>query len=593
MCMIDFGCYTNHSLGMNTASEYNDSLSDKGHVFTFVCDRYSIGSFPALDELSRGVYNHLRCGLEIDVLYENKLIPIKCIAVSDKGIENLYKIVGRADGNPIHTEALADIRDGVLIGCSGGYDSLTIRDFTDFWYLTPAFSNEECISIYEAAKISGKPLCAATNACYVNESDEQHYRILQEEEDLGSFKNPGKWNHMMSESEMFKRLDFLGHHAAQEILIDNPFKMLDPYWEYLSCTPFPVPLYGKEYNIPLSGAVAAVSDLAIGKFKVSKYKGDDTAQKRLSDELEHIKPFHAERLLLSWHLSKNIRDRGYRPINKGWVGSLFIAYLLGITNVDPIQHEIPWELYLAAPDPKSFSVRHCVPEAMKSARKELLESCLQDGFILPCRYECDIPFTAKAALGKVLGDKLYPFTAPEFTYALYESPDEFCVFPSNFDKDLAKGITTLSPRLLIGHIPIVELQADERIDVLKHMGANTQTTDFDNCILESTGKALSRYAEGVNMAQAPVFAEDIYKTLTAQSRITKSEAICIANNIRKGLYSSKRFREFSNRHMDLLIKAGFPEDFIENVLFKIQWLCPKSEAIEETMFSILTNRYSD
>jgi len=602
MCMIDFGCYTNHSLGMSVAADYNENHYSKGRRYTFICDRYSVASFPELDALSRGISNNLRCGLEIDVSYENMIIPIKCIAVSDTGIKNLYRIVGRANGKALCLENLDDIREGVLLGFSDGYDVSKLNDYADFWYLTPSLSQSKCLEIYEAAKRSGKFLCAATNACYINEADEKHYRILQDYEDLGNFKNHSAWNHMLDEGEMFKRLDFLGHHAAWEILIDNPFKLLDPYWEFLSYEPFPVPWYGKEYILPFKNAVATVRELAVAQYERSGYNGNVAAEKRLKGELEHLKSFHAERLLLAYHISNNLREQNYRTLNKGWLGASFVAYLLGATNVDPIKHRIPWELYFATPDPKSYSVRHYVPEAMKNSRKELLESCLPACIILPCKHECDIPFHAKEALGKVLNDITYPLMSPEFTYELYESQEEWLVFPETFDADLAKGISTLSPRLLNGHIPIVELYVDKRMDHLKDLTSIIRYVDFAECIFgqvgelfeenyQKTGKALSRYSRDCVETNTLIFAEDFYNTLITPNGIHKDDAVRLANNVRKGLYSSEKYRGYieshPHRHLSVLAAAGYPQTYFDEVLSRIEWLCPKSEAIEETIYDML------
>ncbi|GEM_PF-5899217 len=600
MCMVDFGCYTNHSLGMSVAADYNNSHHEKGRQYTFICDRYSIAAFPELSSLSGGIRNHLRCGLEIDILHRNQVIPIKCIAVSDKGIENLYRLVGRADGKPLCIEALSSIRDGVLVGLSDGFEMSEICELADFWYITPSVSETEGMRFYDAAKRSGKALCVATNACYVNESDEPIYRALQQSEDLGCFKNRGVWKHMMSEEEMFRCFAFLGNRAAREILIDNPFKLLEPYQDYLCREPYPVLFHGKEYSFPIANAVETVRKQAAEKMEQSAYHGNAAAEKRLDEELDNMKAYQAERIIISSQISEYLKKKGYRPLNKGWAGASFAAYLLRATNVDPIKHHIPWEMYFSAPDPKAYSICHYLPEAMKSERKELLERLVPGSFILPCRYEYDIPFPAKAALGAELNDALYPLTMPPLTHGLFTSQEEWIVFPADFDQDLAKGISTLSPRLLSGHFPIVELCIDKRIDKIRQDLSDKKVLLQESRVsdeqITETGKRLSQYGGGGSGREfKTVFSEDLYYLLL-QNGVSQKDAVRLANHLRKGLYSAEKYRMYveglSQRLVCILNKAGFSEQCIAEEITKIKWLCPKSAAVEEAELALLIESIS-
>lgn len=231
MCMIDFGCYTNHSIGESTVAEYNEANDQLCHFRTFICDRYSVDAFSEIEAITKAVNMGIHCGLEIDISVRSALYPVKCVAVSGKGIENLCRIAKRAKGTPLCMEDVDDIRDGVLIGFCDGYWLREVQQFADYLYLTPSFSESECKAIYEAGKRIGKPLCAATNAEYIPGRDEGV-----------SDRMP-----MLSEHEMFERLECLGHDAAWEILIDNPFKLLEPY-DFLCHDQFPGRWYRKLFR---------------------------------------------------------------------------------------------------------------------------------------------------------------------------------------------------------------------------------------------------------------------------------------------------------------------------------------------------------
>ena len=68
---------------------------------------------------------------------------------------------------------------------------------------------------------------------------------------------------------------------------------------------------------------------------------------RLSKELSIIKEnVGASAYLIAHKLVKKSNEAGYLVASRGAVGSSLVAYLLGITEVDPIKYDLPFEVFL-------------------------------------------------------------------------------------------------------------------------------------------------------------------------------------------------------------------------------------------------------
>ena len=270
------------------------------------------------------------------------------LAKNQDGIKELYKIVsskGQKDGvYLIDTAVLKANRKNLLVG-SCGYDGELFACFTD--------SNEELLEktaafydyfeifpskdkqdkeinqkIAELGSTLGVLTVAASNAHYLSPEDAVCRDIVF------NTRPPKikKRNNLcfLDLNEMLQEFSYLGD-ETKAVVVENPLALADLIEEVN-------PFKAGYFEIKWEGASEEIENLC--RKRAHTLYGNplpDAVEKRLDEELRLIKyNGFSSFYLTSYKIAKFITDKGHLIGTRGTAGSVFAAYLLGITDINPL-----------------------------------------------------------------------------------------------------------------------------------------------------------------------------------------------------------------------------------------------------------------
>ena len=360
--------------GLDHALSFFEVASERGVNTIAVTDSGSVQSYRAADFAGReyGIKTVFGAEFFIDGGNEDAAHRVVVLAKNREGIKRIYDLVtiSQTDSQKenIPFLPLGEImreRQDVLIGivaCDRGVASLLDMDFDDdvrkllssFDYVeisTPEVcsilleddSAEYCqgflkrlVSIAADLKI---PVIAADDACYVEAGEAFQAGAVDHSRTVDSLhrtsmKEPAiKGRYFRSTQEMLDSLSFLGEERAQELVILAPNRV-SAQIEAFS------PFDGEGNLIPLF----TDADKRIGEIcqeRLERLFSSTCPTKywsRLRNELRAIKKSHSASVFLTCHLiAEKARKDGRMMGNRGMVGNSFVAYLLGITDVNPLK----------------------------------------------------------------------------------------------------------------------------------------------------------------------------------------------------------------------------------------------------------------
>jgi DNA polymerase-3 subunit alpha (Gram-positive type) len=284
-----------------------------------------------------------------------------------QGLQNLYRLVSESHLNyfyrrpRIPKSLLESHREGLIIGsaCEQGElfkvilkkadEDTLIKTamFYDYLELQPKGNNafllregilkseKELDEIYykiiELGERLNKPVVATCDVHFIEEQDEYFRRILMSMQkfDDADLQAP---LYFRTTEEMLAEFAFLGEETALKIVVDNT-QLLASRIEKLKLLP-------KEPAMPkIEGADEEIRRMAIERAK--QIYGDPMPQlveKRLDRELTAIITHGFAVLYFIAHkLVKKSLEDGYLVGSRGSVGSSFVAFTTGITEVNPLE----------------------------------------------------------------------------------------------------------------------------------------------------------------------------------------------------------------------------------------------------------------
>lgn len=406
--IIELHCHTTmtEGKGLIPSDELIRYAYDKGYRAIAITDYGNVQAFPESYRTWREMWNEYRdgCrqagqkadkndflkviyGLEGNLLAEDGCVyTILLYAKNDIGIKNLYKIVTASnleyyDEIPlIPRKYLDEHRDGLIVGsaCDGGEIFTAInsnfhalgstgdkayRDhirkrvsYYDFLEIVPynPLDNEndyrfERYMYYETAYIGVKPMLVASDAYYLSKTDKKCWEILTENTE-GYCDLP---RHLMSYDEDCKKSFNKWTFDAPEILRNLPEKLFENRTLIADQIDYVNPLREERFIPDYSDAGDELTNICTDKMKV--LFGDNPAyevRKRLERELKAIKENGYAGIYMMWRqLIRKSLDKGYPTGISGAVGSSFVAYLCGITEINPLSKEqggyqIPVEVFM-------------------------------------------------------------------------------------------------------------------------------------------------------------------------------------------------------------------------------------------------------
>ncbi|MCH5188335.1 MAG: PolC-type DNA polymerase III [Oscillospiraceae bacterium] len=296
---------------------------------------------------------------------ETKRYHIIILAKNLTGLMNLYKLVSLSHVNYFYKrpliprEELIKHREGLILGsaCEAGELFRAIRDerpeeeirkigeFYDYFEIQPITNNRYLVReglvkddealrdlnrrILALGDEMGKMTVATCDVHFLKARDEVYRRILQASQ---GFKDadlqPGLY--FRTTDEMLEEFSYLGD-RAYEVVVENTNKIADMVEDIA-----PVPK--ENYPPKIEGSETIIQEIAYRKAK--ELYGDplpDFIQQRLEDEIESVVGHgYADLYNYARMLVKHSNEDGYIVGSRGSVGSSFLAYCAGITEVNSL-----------------------------------------------------------------------------------------------------------------------------------------------------------------------------------------------------------------------------------------------------------------
>ncbi|ABR30900.1 DNA polymerase III PolC [Thermosipho melanesiensis] len=316
-----------------------------------------------------GQVNNLKNTSSISTIRTKKQFNHITILVRDKvGLKNLYKLVSDAHVKYfkyvpfVPKKELIKYREGLLLGtgCESGeifqaltgsstdeeiLEMLKDYDYVEIFPLDTIVSVEREVAkqvykrLYELAKRLDLPVVMVSNAHFLEPEDIKARHVLlspieksnPHDDDL---RDKDAKLYLRTTDEMMKEAFeiFEDEKIAYEIVVENTNKIANNMIEDVK------PIKRKLHPPIIEGADEKVRSLSIKRAK--ELYGDplpDVIEKRLEKELESIIGHGYAVLYEIAHLIvKKANEDGYVVGSRGSVGSSFVAYLMGITEVNPL-----------------------------------------------------------------------------------------------------------------------------------------------------------------------------------------------------------------------------------------------------------------
>ncbi|MBQ2864931.1 MAG: PolC-type DNA polymerase III [Clostridia bacterium] len=286
-----------------------------------------------------------------------------------EGVRQLYKLVSDAHlkhfkrGVPIiPMSKLENCRENFIFGsaCEAGelFDAIVkgkpwnelvkIASFYDYLEIQPISNNIFMLNkgmvstldqlkdfnrtVVKLGEALGKPVCATGDVHYIEKSDKIYRDILMKSKgfDINSDEQDFSFK---STDQMLEEFSYLGSKKAFEVVVTNPNKIAE------MCDVIE-PVRGGTYPPAVENSARDIEYLSRTKLK-ELYEGEDGVPKLISDRLEaELRPIINQGYDVMYMIAQKLVAKsnadGYLVGSRGSVGSSFVAFLSGITEVNAL-----------------------------------------------------------------------------------------------------------------------------------------------------------------------------------------------------------------------------------------------------------------
>ena len=356
------------TFGICSAKELIKRAAQYGHSAVAITDNSSVQAFPEAERYGKENGIKIIYGWEADFLKDSKGNPSQFTALvkNQQGLKNLYELVSVSFGSilfgmpiAVYKKEVISFRDGLLIGTGNGgelfsaildkkpweklckiasfYDFLEIQPISnlDFLVENGVFQNKADIedlnrTVVKLGEELNIPVVAAGNVCYLDPQDCICESIMMY---AGDFDDGGKQplQHFRTTEEMLGEFSYLGEEKAYEVVVKNTNLIADMI-EKVNIIP-------KEQIYPeIDGANEIFREKVLQKaYLLYGTSLPESINTRIEDELAKIFGIgftvHYE---IARRLVENSEKHGYHVGSRGSVGSSLVAFLAGITEINPL-----------------------------------------------------------------------------------------------------------------------------------------------------------------------------------------------------------------------------------------------------------------
>ncbi|HUO56604.1 MAG TPA: PolC-type DNA polymerase III [bacterium] len=368
---VELHCHTQMSRmdGLSKIERLIQTAAKWGHQAIAITDHGVVQAYPEAKAEAKKHGIKLILGMEgylVDDFKRDKSMPIYHIILlvkSKAGLKNLYKLVSESHLHYFYKrpciprKLLEEHREGLVVGsaCEQGevWQSLLHKDrpveevakFYDYIEIQPCANNEFMIQdgimksmedlqnstrvLYETGKKLGKMVVATGDSHFIEPQDEVYRRILQAGMGYGLERQAPLF--FKTTDELKKDFEYFGEEIAHELVVGNPKKVAEMIEDV---EPLPTQTLSPMWD----GADELLRETATAEaHRLYGATLPDFIEKRLNKELNAIinNKFSTLYVIAMKLVKKSLAD-GYIVGSRGSVGSSFVAYLCGITEVNPL-----------------------------------------------------------------------------------------------------------------------------------------------------------------------------------------------------------------------------------------------------------------
>ncbi len=368
---VELHCHTQMSRmdGLSKIDRLIEKAAKWGHSAIAITDHGVVQAYPEARAAAKKHGIKLILGMEgylVDEFKREKGMSIYHIILlvkNKKGLKNLYKMVSESHmkyfyKRPLIPKALLqEFREGIIVGsaCEQGevWQHLLhkgrpleeVASFYDYIEIQPCANNEFMIGdgivkdmeelqnltrlIYDTGKKLGKPVVATGDSHFIDPQDEVYRRILHAGMGYGVERQAPLY--FKTTDELKSDFAYFGDEVAHELVVKGPRQVAEMVEDV-------EPLPTQTLSPMWEGADQELRDTATQRaLELYGSPLPDFIEKRLKKELNAIigNKF-ATLYVIAMKLVKKSLSDGYIVGSRGSVGSSFVAFLCGITEVNPL-----------------------------------------------------------------------------------------------------------------------------------------------------------------------------------------------------------------------------------------------------------------
>ena len=334
-------------IGVREIFEKAQKLGLKSIAFT---NLNNVQDFPEIMMYAKK-YENIKIVYGAEVQYkpnaDSPIYHLTLLAKNQAGIKELYKVISsicESDGvSLIDLQVLKENRKNLLVGSCGSKGELfdlinqdkvpyKINTFYDYFEIFPNKDVLECETnkkIFYLGEELGVPVIAVSNGHCIEKKDKVCLEIVnlaQGKEAIGADEY-----YVRTTKEMLEEFSYLGNYGAQKAALENPQILIDVIEKV-------EPLKTGNYYPVFENAYIDLERACYSKaFEIYGNPLPEFVKERLDTELGFLKDQQfATQYLLARKLTTFAKENGQLTTARGAVGSTFVAFLLGISEINPL-----------------------------------------------------------------------------------------------------------------------------------------------------------------------------------------------------------------------------------------------------------------